>query len=943
MKTSVMRSAYIAMKSPYAFAVLLLTIICLGFPCRAAQLNGTVSFVGSIELDSNSSGTATAVTGWHFISNLPGGPGVLSASGDFAVLAGARATFATPWYFNSGYVPAFWSTGGFTFDLTTSSITDQAAPTVFGPDRPLNGSVTVKGVGYVSGNGFEPTYCLWNFTTQDPYAGGTFSFSAGSLTQAATGAIGDFVWKDTNKNGIQDPGESGIDGVIVTLKDGSGTLIATTQTANNGYYQFTGLRADSYTVTVDTGSAALAGLFPSPVGASGSTPSNDSNPNPSTNVILQTDASTDQTIDFGFYALDPAVGVIGDFVWLDLNQDGIQQSSEAGINGVTIFLKDESGNIIGTTATAGNGGYQFSGLAAGTYSVTIDTSSPALAGFVPTFNGAPGSNSANDSNLNPTTVVLATNGSVNLTIDFGYIPAPNGSIGDFVWKDLNGDGQQDPGEPGIPNVTVKLYQGNNTSGPVLATTVTDVDGFYFFTGLSAGTYSVVVDTNSPNLANTTPTATNAVDVPPTEDSNPNPAVVTLPLNTSKDTSIDFGFVPNPTGKIGNFVWKDNNRNGIQDPGEPGINNVTVTLKDPYGNVLATTTTANNGMYQFIGLTAGNYVVQVDGTDADLTGLIPTVQNAAGSNTANDSNVNPALVTLATDSSVDLTIDFGFFGPGCGCIGDYIWKDLDCDGIQDCNEQGIKGVTVKLYWNNILVDYQVTNSSGRYLFSNLWAGTYTVVIDANQSALAGLSATKTGGTSNKATDSSSSPVVVSLATNKSCDMTIDFGFKKTLVPCPIVTCSPGSWNNKSNWFCKLLEDRFKDLYPCGLSIGAGKNMKFNCYDAVKKFLPCYGAGTCLRQNYCNPSTQLGDLPGHVVCLRLAVDCSKAGIGGPGLGNCKVKSGKFSGWTISQVLNLAESCIGGARLPANCSYKDIRDVCAALNDNYDLGKDLGKCNR
>ena len=58
--------------------------------------------------------------------------------------------------------------------------------------------------------------------------------------------------------------------------------------------------------------------------------------------------------------------------------------------------------------------------------------------------------------------------------------------------------------------------------------------------------------------------------------------------------------------------------------------------------------------------------------------------------ATDSNPNPASVTLLTDNSSDLTIDFGFTGPGI--IGDFVWSDLNCNGIQDANEPGIPGVT-----------------------------------------------------------------------------------------------------------------------------------------------------------------------------------------------------------------------------------------------------------
>lgn len=61
------------------------------------------------------------------------------------------------------------------------------------------------------------------------------------------------------------------------------------------------------------------------------------------------------------------------------------------------------------------------------------------------------------------------------------------AIGDFVWNDLNMDGIQNEGEAGIPGVTVNL---RNCAGDLLATIVTDVSGYYLFSGLTPGSYMV---------------------------------------------------------------------------------------------------------------------------------------------------------------------------------------------------------------------------------------------------------------------------------------------------------------------------------------------------------------------------------------------------------------------------------------------------------------------
>jgi hypothetical protein len=68
-------------------------------------------------------------------------------------------------------------------------------------------------------------------------------------------------------------------------------------------------------------------------------------------------------------------------------------------------------------------------------------------------------------------------------------------------------------------------------------------------------------------------------------------------------------IPPPLAKIGDFVWQDLNKNGIQDDGEPGIGGVTVRLLDCAGSELGTTTTAASGLYLFDGLQPGGYMVQ----------------------------------------------------------------------------------------------------------------------------------------------------------------------------------------------------------------------------------------------------------------------------------------------------------------------------------------------
>ena len=137
---------------------------------QAAGITGNITFTGTVSLDTPSAGTATMVTPAWTGLGLGGLPQVQNADGDLGTFAtpGDAVTFHAPWSFTSlAAIPSFWSVDGFTFDLTSSSITNQTS-----------GAVSVDAVGTISGNSFDPTPGAFHFTTQDPSAAEKFSFSA---------------------------------------------------------------------------------------------------------------------------------------------------------------------------------------------------------------------------------------------------------------------------------------------------------------------------------------------------------------------------------------------------------------------------------------------------------------------------------------------------------------------------------------------------------------------------------------------------------------------------------------------------------------------------------------------------------------------------------------------------------------------------------------------
>ncbi|WP_420631305.1 SdrD B-like domain-containing protein [Candidatus Leptofilum sp.] len=554
-----------------------------------------------------------------------------------------------------------------------------------------------------------------------------------------TGTIGDIVWNDMDGDGVQDASEPGIPNVAVELYDGSGDLVATAVTDASGNYLFEGLLDDDYTIVVDpstlpgtsftqTGDPETPGSICPSNGPNACDDEGDTTLNNNDGASTNDD---DLGMDFGY---QQTLNTVFGNVWQDNNGDSMQDAGENGLTAITVELQDgictPSVDCL-TTTTDANGNYLFTDVPNGTYSVVV---TPPAGSWSQTVDP-----DATIDNMTTTPLNL-TGGMISGSHDFAYTETGLSDIGDTIYADWNGDGTQDsPGEEGFAGVTVTLYEDANGDGlidtvtdAVIGTATTTATGFYEFTNLPAGDYIVVVDED--NLPYAAGGFQQTEDPDATADSQ---TVVTLD-GTTDNFTLDFGYQPVGTVSIGDLVWQDNDRDGIYDAGESGIENILVTLYedqngdgliDPEDAVIATALTAVDGSYLFDNLPAGDYIVDVDTTDTDL----PTdgYGNPYVLSTSND----PLSVTLSSGESYE-EADFGFSVGSI--IGDLIWRDDNRNGnYENTIESGIAGVDVNLYQDvdndglfstsDILVDTATTDANGLYLFTSLPADNYVVTV------------------------------------------------------------------------------------------------------------------------------------------------------------------------------------------------------------------------
>ncbi|HDC5824620.1 TPA: carboxypeptidase regulatory-like domain-containing protein, partial [Staphylococcus aureus] len=507
--------------------------------------------------------------------------------------------------------------------------------------------------------------------------------------------IGNYVWEDTNKNGVQELGEKGVGNVTVTVFDNNtNTKVGEAVTKEDGSYLIPNLPNGDYRVEFSN----LPKGYEVTPSKQGNNEELDSN---GLSSVITVNGKDNLSADLGIYK--PKYN-LGDYVWEDTNKNGIQDQDEKGISGVTVTLKDENGNVLKTVTTDADGKYKFTDLDNGNYKVEFTTPE----GYTPTT-ATSGSDIEKDSNGLTTTGVI--NGADNMTLDSGFYKTPKYNLGNYVWEDTNKDGKQDSTEKGISGVTVTL---KNENGEVLQTTKTDKDGKYQFTGLENGTYKVEFETPS----GYTPTQ---VGSGTDEGIDSNGTSTTGVIKDKDNDTIDSGFYK-PTYNLGDYVWEDTNKNGVQDKDEKGISGVTVTLKDENDKVLKTVTTDENGKYQFTDLNNGTYKVEFE----TPSGYTPT-SVTSGNDTEKDSN---GLTTTGVIKDADnMTLDSGFYKTPKYSLGDYVWYDSNKDGKQDSTEKGIKDVKVTLLnEKGEVIGTTKTDENGKYRFDNLDSGKYKVIFE-----------------------------------------------------------------------------------------------------------------------------------------------------------------------------------------------------------------------
>ena len=496
------------------------------------------------------------------------------------------------------------------------------------------------------------------------------------------------IYADDNRDGVRNNGENGIAGWTVFLdanKDGTlnvGEVSAITNKDGDFTLRAPGAGNIRVTEVVPTGWVATS---------------------PASRDVLVPGNGSAKVDFFAFSG-----GEIDGSVWNDLNQDGIRDSTDAGLAGWTIYL-DLNKNLTfdasePNTVTDSNGHYLFSDLPPNDYEVTE---------VLPT-----GWQISDPYDWKQT---VAVKRQARATQDFANFSTTNGSIQGLAFNDLNANGVRDVDsagdfiEPGLAGWTIFLDANNNRaldSGEV--STLTDASGQYIFLSLAAGDYEV------------TEQLPDGWDVSPGSDSRQTVAVI------GGETSLasDFANFTVLNGAISGTMWNDLNRNGVRD-----IDSLSGAVIDTplvgwslfldlnrnaaYEVGEPQATTDSHGNYEFLDLQVGEYEVR----EIVSSGWEATI----GFSDNYTVHVASGAITAAHDFA-----NFDATGSGVASITGTIWNDLNSNGVFETSEPGLDGWTVFLDNNSdgllsIGEPQATTSATGAYIFQNLPSGTVNIIV------------------------------------------------------------------------------------------------------------------------------------------------------------------------------------------------------------------------
>ena len=693
----------------------------------------------TIVLGNSNTGAVTLTSA--FVDTLPTAPGVIKVAATpnmsttcTAASVSATANSPTVTYASGATIPA----GGCSISVNvtgatpgdhTNNIPAGTLITDFGNNQQAaNAVLTVSTMAYVSGRVFDDNNVVPNGT----YESGTDTPLAGVSIELHSGA------------------------------NCSGALVSSAMTDVLGNYMFAGLSAGTYSVCQPvqpagtTNGTTTAGAI-TPVNGSTGTAGIASNPTASTsqivNIVLNGDGTSSAmsgTSGNNFAEIVPSS--ISGTVFLDQNNNGVQNGADTGIAGVTIELLDNTNAVVSTTTTNASGNYSFTGLLPGNYAVR-EPNQPAGTSNGITTAGAVANGGTAGSVTGVTTVPSVIGATTRITLPpntastgNNFADIPNGrSLSGRVFLDFNNNGLLNGPDHGIGQQTINLSGTDINGNAVAASTTTVSAGTYSFTGLPEGTYTVTEPaqpagtTNGVTTAGSTGGTATLVSVTPS-------AISGISLLGANTVSADNNFADVPGAAADLAISKTHSPASFGENSGTGYFTITpsnigtlatsgtITVVDtlPAGMTVAAAATGSGWTCSgAIGATSvtcsSTTVIAAGGTGNPITLRVLVANGLAGQILTNTAVISGGGEPVGFDSNNTATDPVVI--STTATVSGTIWFDANHNRVLDAGETSstlISGWQVELMLGGVQVASATTAGNGAYSFTGVAPGSgYTL--------------------------------------------------------------------------------------------------------------------------------------------------------------------------------------------------------------------------
>lgn len=515
--------------------------------------------------------------------------------------------------------------------------------------------------------------------------------------EAAPAQISGYVYHDRDNDGLRENGEEAIPGTTIELVNASGQVVGTTQTDAQGLYRFTGLLPGNYSIrqTQPTGfldGRDTAGTIDGGVVGTAINPGD-----LITSVAIRQGQSG---INYNFGELRPAT--LSGRVHVDTDGDCLYDPGELLLSGVTIRLINASGVEVASTQTNSQGVYTFTDIPPGTYTV-VQTQPEGY------FSGTARPGSAGGVKETDDRIGSITLGSGEVAVDYDFCEKPPAEISGYVYVDQNNNNRRDNGEAPIAGTRVDLI---DSTGRQVATTITDASGFYRFTFLPAGQYTLR-QTQPVGFLQGGQQAGSAGGDDSLQDVISQVAIAYGAILT------EYNFGELLPSSISGYVFVDGNGDCIRQDNEPGLAGVRIELFDGAGQLITFTHTNEQGFYEFEGLAPGQFKIVETQPAGYFSGA---ARPGSGGGRADGGDI----ITEIPIGPGQNLVEYNFCEKLPASISGKSFVDFDRNNQLDGNDRAIPGVTIELRnaAGQTIITTQ-TDANGFYQFTGLPPGTYSL--------------------------------------------------------------------------------------------------------------------------------------------------------------------------------------------------------------------------